>query len=225
MARKNGLVIAVDGPAGVGKSTVCRIVAERLGYGFINTGEMYRALAWKALSLGMDPEDEAAVSALPGRLQWEFRRIDGSTIKTFLDGELMDSRILTETVSRTSSGIARYPGVREFMKKLQRELGREGAILMEGRDIGTAVFPDAELKIYLDAAPQARARRRCEQLVRAGISASYADILAGIIARDSNDKGRKFAPLKQAEDGVVVDTTDRNIGQVVDEILTLVKQR
>ncbi len=225
MGRKNGLVIAVDGPAGVGKSTVCKIVAESLGYSFINTGEMYRALAWKALSAGIDPEDEAAVSALPAALKWEFRRVDGSAIKTYLDGELMDNRIFAEEVSRTSSNIARYAAVREFMKQLQRELGRDGGILMEGRDIGTAVFPDAELKIYLDAAPEARARRRYEQLDRKGMRADYADILAGIIARDSNDKGRKIAPLKKAEDGVVVDTTDKSIGQVTDEILTLVKQR
>jgi cytidylate kinase len=209
----------------VGKSTICKIVAESLGYSFINTGEMYRALAWKVLSDGVNPLDEAAVGSMPKKLSWDFRRTDGAAIKTYLCGELMDNRIFSEEVSRTSSQIAKYHEVRDFMKAEQRRLGRDGGILMEGRDIGTAVFPDAELKIYLDAAPEARATRRFEQLKGKGMPADYDEILRGIISRDKNDAGRLIAPLMKAQDCVYIDTTDKTIAQVTDGILTLAKEK
>src|SRR3989338_1713883 len=160
--RANGLVIAIDGPAVVGKSTVGKLVASRLGYSFISTGKMYRALAWKALELGVSLEDDVS-----------------------LDGRVLVLELAEERVSRASSAIARFAGVRLFMKDMQRQAGLEGGVVMEGRDIGTNVFPDAELKVYLDASPEARARRREGQLKLQGLPANYAEILDFFIKRDA----------------------------------------
>lgn len=217
--------MAIDGPAGVGKSSVGRAVAKALGYGFINTGEMYRALAWKMEKLSIPPQDQQAVDALARSSDWQFRRLDGGTIKTVLDGRLMDKELLGENVSRNSSAIATNAPMREFMKELQRRLGADGGIVMEGRDIGTVVFPDAELKIYLDATAQERAKRRYEQLKAAGIPADLKAILDGIISRDSNDSGRKVAPLKKASDSVVIDTSTLSIEEVIARILELAKNK
>jgi cytidylate kinase len=156
MSRRKGLVIAMDGPAGVGKSTVGGLVARSLGYKFINTGEMYRALTWKALESGRDLNDNDAVLDLAKSLKWEFRPAEagGTTLKTFIDGSGVTAQIREERVSMNSSLVAANPGVRKFLSKLQRELGEGGGIVMEGRDITTNVFPDADVKIYLDASPE-----------------------------------------------------------------------
>jgi len=218
--------MAIDGPAGVGKSSVGRAVAQALGYGFFNTGEMYRSLAWKMEQSAISAADSAAVDALARVSSWEFKKaVDGVTIKTVLDGRLMDKELLGESVSRNSSAIAASPRLREFMTDLQRKLGADGGIVMEGRDIGTVVFPDAELKIYLDASPQERARRRFAQLQAAGLKADYQAILDGIIARDGNDAGRKVAPLKKASDSQVIDTSFITIEQVIAKILELAKNK
>jgi len=225
VTRKNGMIVAIDGPAGVGKSSVGKAIASALGYGFINTGEMYRALAWKMEKTGVTSADPAAVDALARASAWQFKKIDGITIKTELDGYLLDKELLGESVSRNSSAIAANPALREFMTGLQRKLGADGAIVMEGRDIGTVVFPDAELKIYLDATAQERARRRYEQLKAVGLAADYEAILKGIISRDGNDSARKVAPLKKAADSQVIDTSSLRIEQVIDMVLALAKNK
>lgn len=223
--RKNGLVIAIDGPAGVGKSTVGKAIAAQFGYGFINTGEMYRALAWKLLRDGIDISDEASVERVLRASKWDFVKGEGVALRTLIDGTDPGAALRSEAASKTSSAIAKQAAVRSLMKDMQRRLGSDGGIVMEGRDIGTAVFPDAELKIYLDASPQERAKRRVLQLEQEGYEADYDAILAGIIARDGNDSGRKLAPLKKAADSVVVDTSTLTLEQVTAELLTLVKQR
>ena len=225
MNRKNGMIVAIDGPAGVGKSSVGKALAASLGYGFINTGEMYRALAWKMEQAGVSTADMAAADALARSSNWEFRKTDGVTIKTVLDGRLLDKELLGESVSRNSSAIAANPPLREFMTALQRRLGADGGIVMEGRDIGTVVFPEADLKIYLDATAQERARRRYEQLKATGLAADYDAILSGIISRDSNDSARKVAPLKKAPDSQVIDTSTLSIEQVIAMVQGLAKNK
>lgn len=215
----------MDGPAGVGKSTVGGLVAKALGYQFINTGEMYRALTWKALEEGTDLEDDRAVLGLAKRLRWEFKPTEagGSTLKTFLDGQGVTSQIREERVSANSSRVAANPGVRRFLSRLQRELGEGGSIVMEGRDITTNVFPDADVKIYLDASPEERASRRYRQLRASGVGADRAAILAAILKRDLSDLKREINPLKQAPDAFVIDSTRLSMHQVADAILRRVR--
>lgn len=224
--RRKGLIIAMDGPAGVGKSTIGGLLAKSLGYQFINTGEMYRALTWKALEDGVDLDDVDAVVALAKKLKWEFKPIEegGTTLKTFIDGVPVTMQIREERVSVNSSRVAANPGVRKFLSKLQRDLGEDGAIVMEGRDITTHVFPDADAKIYLDASPEERAARRYKQLKAAGQDADKAAILSAILKRDLNDLKREINPLKQAPDALVIDSTHLTMHQVADKILRHVRR-
>jgi len=226
VTRRKGLVIAMDGPAGVGKSTVGNLVAKSLGYKFINTGEMYRALTWKALEDGLDLNDNEKVLALAKGLRWEFKPVEegGTTLKTFIDGTGVTLQIREERVSVNSSLVAGNPGVRKFLSKLQRELGEGGAIVMEGRDITTNVFPDADVKIYLDASPEERADRRYRQLKAAGQEADRDKILAAILKRDLNDLKREINPLKQAPDALVIDSTKLTMHQVADKILRRIRK-
>lgn len=222
--RANGIIIAIDGPAGVGKSTVGKMVAKKIGYSFISTGKMYRALAWKALELGLDLEDDAALVALAGSLKWGFPRGAGPEADISLDGRRLEGRELAdERVGKASSGIARLAGVRSFMKGMQREAGFGGGVVMEGRDIGTNVFPDAELKVYLDASPEARAKRRVSQLREQGLGADHAQILDFIIKRDAQDSGRKNNPLRKAADAHYLDSTSVPRDAVVEAIVELFK--
>lgn len=224
--RRDGLIIAMDGPAGVGKSTVGGLVAKSLGYRFINTGEMYRALTWKALERGVNLDDYDAVLAFAKSLNWEFKPIEegGVALKTFLDGQPVTSQIREERVSVNSSRVAANPGVRKLLSRFQRDLGERGAIVMEGRDITTHVFPDADVKIYLDASPEERAGRRYKQLKAAGQEADRGAILAAILKRDLSDLKREINPLKQAQDALVIDSTRLTMRQVADRILRRVRR-
>lgn len=216
----------MDGPAGVGKSTVGNLVAKSLGFKFINTGEMYRALTWKALEDGIDLNDHGKVLDLAKTLKWEFKPVDenGTTLKTFIDGTGVTMQIREERVSINSSLVAGNPGVRKFLSKLQRNLGEMGSIVMEGRDITTNVFPDADVKIYLDASPEERADRRYRQLKASGQDADRDKILAAILKRDLNDIKREINPLKQAEDAFVIDSTKLTLHQVADKILRRIRK-
>ena len=155
--RNRGWIIAMDGPAGVGKSTVGHLVAKRMDMMFINTGEMYRALTWKALREGVDPKEPRAVAELARRIGWEFKAGRGHVVRTYIDGTLIKDQIRSERVTRNSSYIAAIPAVRRLMRRMQRKIGEKGEIVMEGRDITTNVFPEADFKIYLDAALDAGA--------------------------------------------------------------------
>jgi cytidylate kinase len=219
-------IIAMDGPAGVGKSTVGHLVAKRLGYHFINTGEMYRALTWKALEEKIDPADAGAVLKLAKRLKWEFKPADeGVTLKTYLDGEGVGRHIRDERVGRNSSAVAGIPGVRRLLRNLQRRLGRDGGVVMEGRDITTNVFPDADVKVYLDASLEERAVRRYRQLKTAGAKVKLDKIKADILSRDRRDLERKINPLRQADGAVVIDSTKLSLHEVSQRILQQIRAR
>lgn len=221
---KKGIVITIDGPAGVGKSSVGKDFAQSIGYKFISTGKMYRALAYKAFQNKIFVEDENTLLELAKNTKWEF--ISNSSVEPILhlDGIALDKQLNDENIARLTSSVARLPRIREFMVMKQREIGREGSLVMEGRDIGTNVFPDSPLKFYLDASPQARAERRVKQLISQGIKANYDEILSLIIERDEQDSRRKYNPLKKADDAHYIDTTNMTQSEVVKKMLSLFKE-
>lgn len=223
MARPS--IIAIDGPAASGKSTVGGLLAERLGYVYFDTGVMYRAVTWVALERGVPIEDEAGVTALAERLAIDVLRPtadDGRQYTVLADGQDVTWEIRRPEVDRRVSPVSAYPGVRSALTKQQRRIGRKGEIVMVGRDIGTVVLPDADLKIYLDATAEERARRRYREVVSRGESASYDTVLASVRRRDQIDSGRALAPLRAADDAVVIDTTSLNIDQVIERVFALV---
>lgn len=219
--RSKGIVIAIDGPAGVGKSTVGKMVALRLGYSFISTGKMYRALAWKALNSGADLGSEAALIRAARKARWEFRSDGGPEPRLFVDGRPVGAELSGETVGKASSAVSKFAAVRKFMRDKQRAIGVKGGVVMEGRDIGTNVFPDAEVKVFLDASPRARAGRRAMQLTAQGLAADRARILDFIMKRDRQDSRRKNNPLKRAGDAHYLDSTALSARQVAARIIRL----
>lgn len=223
-SRRRGIVIAIDGPAGVGKSTVGHLVAKSLGCPFVNSGEMYRALTWKAMRMGVDVNDAGRVASLATSLRWEFRPTAEGTMRTFIDGENVAAHIRDERVSAASSAVAANPEVRRFLCRLQRGLGFSSSIVMEGRDIGTHVFPDADFKIYLDAEVGERAKRRYRQLKAAGLPAGLQKIREAMLKRDLSDLKRKINPLCQADDAIVIDSTHLTLHEVASKIIRLIRR-
>lgn len=217
-------IVAIDGPAGSGKSTVARMLARRLHFAHIDTGALYRAVALLALRAKAPLEDEAAVVAAARGAQLEFRQLpDGNLLH--VNGECVHRQIRTEEVSRVSSRVSAYPGVRALLLELQRELGRGGGVVLEGRDIGTVVFPDAEAKIFLTASIEARARRRALELSSKGELVDFDRVTLEMAQRDKQDSERAISPLLQAPDAVVVDTSTLSIETVLDRLESLVKSR
>lgn len=221
---KQGFVIAVDGPAGSGKSTVSRIVAKRLSILYIDTGAMYRALTLKAMKNGLDLEDQQALIALAKSTAIDLREKDCS-LRVILDGEDVAHLIRTPEVTNNVRFIARVPGVRREMVKLQRSIGMRTSAILEGRDIGTVVFPDAGYKFYLDADENERVNRRYKELVALGMKVNLDDMKRDVSSRDDSDMKRRVGALKKAKDAVVIDTTDMTIDEVVDRILSYLKNR
>lgn len=215
-------VIAIDGPAGSGKSTVARLVAQRLGFLYIDTGAMYRALTLKALRAKADLGNEAELGALAGSTVIELKQ-DGGSLRVFLDGEDVTSGIRTPEITNNVKYIARAKPVREHMVKVQRELGGQGGAVMEGRDIATVVLPYADRKFYIDAAFEVRAQRRYKELKESGAAVSEEDVRKDLKARDDSDFNRTIGPLRKASDAIVVDTTGLTIEGVVDKVLGLIK--
>ncbi len=214
------LIVAIDGPSGAGKGTVSRAVATALGCPHIDTGAMYRALAWKALAAGVDLSDESAVAALGERAAFDLE--DG---RVAIDGHDVAAAIRTPDIDVAAARVARYAAVRRALVAKQRAYGeRGGGIVMEGRDIGTVVFPSADVKVYLDASPDERARRRAQDPAHASRGGPVADVATALAQRDHQDRTRDASPLAQAPDAVYIDTTDVTIEEVVERVLAVVRK-
>ncbi len=217
--------IAIDGPAASGKSTIGCLLAERLGYLYFDTGVMYRAVTWVALERGIAIEDEAAVTVLAEGLSIQVLRPtvdDGRQYTVLADGRDVTWEIRRPEVDRSVSPVSAYPGVRAALTVQQRRIGRQGNVVMVGRDIGTVVLPDADLKIYLDATVDERARRRYREILARGEEADYDTVLESVRRRDRIDSGRALAPLRPADGAVIIDTTPFRIDQVLEQVLALV---
>lgn len=224
LSRLKGKIIAIDGPAGAGKSTTARMVAARLGYTYLDTGAMYRALTYYALANKLSPSDALRLAALAEKLPIEFRILDGVN-RVYINGEDVTDPIRTPDVTTHVSEISAHPGVRKAMVVKQKKLGAAGSIVAEGRDTTTVVFPGADLKIFLEASVGERARRRLIDMARMGIATSLEELAADIERRDAYDSGREHSPLRRADDAVVIDTTSLTVDEQVDRIVTLALKR
>jgi cytidylate kinase len=211
-------VIAIDGPAGSGKSTTARLVAQKLGFVYLDTGALYRALTHKVLTRNIDVHDQSEILALIKNTKIELR-IQKGRIKLFLDGNDITRKIRTQKVSRNVSTIAAYQGVREWMVKMQRKIGERGKIVAEGRDIGTVVFPRARLKFFLIASLEERARRRQKDFSREKKPVHLHKVADELKKRDINDSSREIGPLRQADDAIVLDTSNLTIEQQVEFVV------
>ncbi len=216
--------VAIDGPAGAGKSTIAKILAEELGFIYVDTGAMYRAMALSCLRNGIDVEDKEAVVEHCKQRKVSLNYENGEQ-QVLLDEENVNAYIRTEEVSQATSAISIYEGVREKLLNLQQQLGQEHNVVMDGRDIGTNVLKDAQVKIYLTASVQTRAKRRYEELVKKGMECNLKEIEEDIKERDYRDMHREIAPLKQAEQAVYLDSSELAIEQVVEKIRKIIEDR
>ena len=212
-------VIAIDGPAGAGKSTVAKIVAEKLGYTYIDTGAMYRAVAWKTLQQSSEATDEAILRAVEG-IDVRLACTDSGTRVT-VDGTDVTAEIRTPEVTHIVSRVAALGPVREKMVELQRAMAADGAVVMDGRDIGTNVLPNADVKIFLTASVEERARRRYDEMKEKGYAVDFDDLKKEIASRDKQDSEREISPLRQAEDAILLDSTALSIDAVVARVMEL----
>lgn len=211
------MIIAIDGPSGVGKGTVAREVAARLAYKHVDTGAMYRAVGWKALHDGIPLDAEDPIAELAAHA-----RIDLSDDRVRIDGHDVSREIRTPVIDRAATSVARFPKVRAVLVERQRELGARGSVVMEGRDIGTVVFPHADVKVYLDASPAERARRRALDPAHSGSPSAVSDVATLLVQRDELDRTRAASPLYAASDAIVIDTTMKAIDEVVSDVLAAV---
>lgn len=216
--------IAIDGPAGAGKSTVAKRAAKELGFIYVDTGAMYRAMAVYFMENGIDTEDEKAVDRCLDSINIGIEYKDGIQ-QVILNKENVTLKLRDEAVGRTASVVSKYAGVRGKLLELQRSLAEKSNVIMDGRDIGTTVLPDAQVKIYLTASVTARAQRRCDELTAKGEKADIDEIKADIENRDYQDMNREISPLKQAEDAVLLDTSDMNIEEVVEAVKKLASRK
>ena len=215
--------VAIDGPSGAGKSTLARRAAQALGYLYVDTGAIYRALGLFALERGADPADEAAVEALLPQAEIRMEHGEDGAQRMYLCGEDVTEAIRRPEVSRAASLVSAIPAVRAYLLEMQRDLARRHDVVMDGRDIGTVVLPQATVKIFLTASPEARARRRYKELEERGLSQPYEKVLSDIVERDRKDTTRETAPLRQAEDAAVVDTTSLDLEESFQALLERIK--
>ena len=216
--------IAIDGPSGAGKSTIAKAAAKELGFVYLDTGAIYRTVAWHITMMGIGPKDTDHVPMLldDANIQIDFQP-DGQHM--ILNGKDITQEIRTPEIASVASQAAAQPSVREFLLDMQRDLAKTHNIIMDGRDIGTVVLPDASVKIYLTATPEARAMRRYQEYLEKGQKASYEEVLADQKKRDYDDSHRKIAPLKQAKDAVLVDTTEMGLQESIDYCVTLIREK
>ena len=217
------LDIAIDGPSGAGKSSAAKLAAAKLGFIYVDTGAMYRAIGVAALRRGIDTQDKDGVIAMLPELEISLAFLEGEQ-HVLLNGEDVSREIRLPQASMAASHVSALPEVRAFLLDLQRRLAAENDCIMDGRDIGTVILPDAGLKIYLTASPEIRAKRRYDELIARGTPQDYDELLQEIIQRDYNDMHRETSPLKQAEDAVLLDSSDLTLEQVVDRICALAKE-
>ena len=212
---KKSLVIAIDGPSGAGKSTAAKLLASNLGYRYLDSGRLYRAMGWVVLQEGIDPGDPEALKNLCQKVQISLQNANGQFRISIGEKDITDE-LKTPTLDRVSSLISGVPVVRERLYHLQRQVGSQGGVVIEGRDIGSVVFPDADVKFYLDASVETRAKRRYEELKQSRHAVTLKSVEEELRSRDRRDMQRSVAPLKKAGDAISIDTTDLTLGQVVD---------
>ncbi len=215
--------VAIDGPAGAGKSVVAKAVAKELGFLYVDTGAMYRAIGLYVLRKGKTPSKVEDVEPLLPEISEEWRFVDGEQ-RIFLNGEDVSGLIRTEEVSMAASDVSALPVVREFLLEQQRAMAEKQDVIMDGRDIGTVVLPDAELKIFMTATPEIRARRRFLQLREKGVEADYDEILRDVLLRDYNDSHRAAAPLRQAEDAIFIDNSELTLAEDIENMKRIVRE-
>lgn len=216
--------VAIDGPSGAGKSTLAKRLAKELGYLYVDTGAMYRSIGLFALRKGVDPKDEAAITALLPQIQIELRYVNGAQ-RVLLCGEDVSEAIRAEEVGMATSAVSAHPPVRAFLLELQRGMARTHDILMDGRDIGTVILPNASVKIFLTASADARATRRFRELQEKGVDTDFETVLEDIRRRDYQDSHRATAPLRQAEDAVLVDTSEMDLEESFQALKSLILSR
>jgi len=216
--KENGLVIAVDGPSGAGKSTLARILAKHLRYIYIDTGAMYRAIGWKARREGIDPADEKGLEGLCARTEVTIEN-NNNDPRFYVDGIDVSGEIRTPQMGMMASAVSKSPAVRSRLLKIQRDLGKKGGVVMDGRDIGTVVFPDADIKFFLEATTEERGKRRFLELKARRMDVDLEQITREIRERDRQDSGRTIAPLKKADDALLIDTSTLSITEVLDRML------
>jgi cytidylate kinase len=218
------IIVAIDGPSGAGKSTVAKSLAKRLGYMYIDTGAMYRAVALKAKRDGVDINDSAALSRLCENAKIGFVPDNGG-LRTILDGEDVSEAIRTPEMSMAASAISARKEVREALLFLQRRMGENGGVVLEGRDVGTVIFPNAEAKFFLDATLEERGRRRYKELAAKGNSVTLEQTIEDVRKRDMNDSSRDIAPLKKADDAVLIDSTGLSVEEVVEKMINAIEEK
>lgn len=221
----NPISIAIDGPSGAGKSTLAKSLAAKLGYLYVDTGAIYRTIGYHVFTKGIDPKDETAVSAELPAIQVELTYGEDGLQHMLLNGQDVTREIRLPEISMYASAVSAHPPVRAFLLEMQRQLARTSNVIMDGRDIGTVVLPDAKVKVYLTASAEERARRRCLELERRGTPEPFEKVLKEIEERDWNDSHRAVAPLKQAEDAVLLDTTKLNFEQSEEALLKIIEEK
>jgi CMP/dCMP kinase len=222
--RENGVIVAIDGPSGAGKSSLTKLLAKRLGYIHIDTGAMFRSIALMAQREGIASDDDQALAELCRRTMITFSRAD-DTVRVLVNGEDVSGAIRREEIGLLTSSISARKPVRDALLEMQRRMGEAGGVILEGRDIGTVVFPNAEVKFFLSASAEERGRRRYLELAARGEQATLEETIAKVISRDRQDEGREHAPLKKADDAISIDSTSLSIDEVLEVMEKTVRQR